>query len=902
MTTLPLGSRVRTRAVGICCGLLSAALFCACADTTDSDDAAATADIATGAGGDTAGGGDPLPTVTLLANGGASSVTGLVKLVATATDDVGVTHVQFLLDGELLVDDTAFPFQHEWSSTSAPEGTHKLAAVAYDTAGGSATAEIEVMVDRALPTVALASPTEGAVVEGEVTLTATSTDNNALERVDFEVASGAEAASLIGSAAASPFEVVWETAGLASGEYTLTVIAVDAAGNKAVVTRIVQLDRAPTVVFDAPTTGAIVSGAVTVKASAKDDIGIQSGEILLDGVSQSATAEVGTDIAWVWAWDAAAAEPGAHKIKAIVKDSAGTEATVEIDVTVVQPISVGLFICPDSSYTGCSLQANSQVSGTVYLQAKILSGSFEPTAMTLAVDGEFHSEVKALPWNFMWDSKLVEDGAHTLQVSFAGPKETVKSAVLVAAVDNCDVDQDGEPSMACGGKDCNDTVATIGPSAEDKFGDGFDKNCDGLDGVDADGDGYASVTSGGDDCDDANKLVHPCADDVAGDGLDANCDTKDELSCDDCVICSVDTADAGVCKHTAANEGGACDDGDACNKADACVGGACVGSGATDCDDGIACTVDSCDAGKGCVYVGDNTPCADSEPCLADICEPGKGCTHPPASSATACPDGMCDAKGGCVKVAAPPPGMSFIPGGTFQMGCVPGDGSCYANESPRHTVTVDAFYMDQMELTVGAFKKCVAAGVCAVPSDKWGPVVNVACNFPKTGKDDHPINCVDWVSADAYCKWVGLRLPSEAEWEYAARGGLDGKLYPWGDVATEEFAVYSSNSTGLDFTEFMNGKEGSNPVGSKPAGVNSFGLFDMSGNLCEWVNDWYASDYYESSPTENPKGPTTGTYRANRGGFYKYPAEGLRASLRFHDVPTQFFDGLGFRCAKSID
>jgi formylglycine-generating enzyme required for sulfatase activity len=251
----------------------------------------------------------------------------------------------------------------------------------------------------------------------------------------------------------------------------------------------------------------------------------------------------------------------------------------------------------------------------------------------------------------------------------------------------------------------------------------------------------------------------------------------------------------------------------------------------------------------------------------------------------------------------APEP-MVMIPQGTFVRGCSAAtDPYCRSHEGPAHEVHLDAYLIDRHEVTVAEYRKCVDAGKCPVPGSIED---NKRCNWGQEDRDSHPINCVSWAQARTYCEFAGKRLPTEAEWEKAARGS-DGRRYPWGgDRPDCELAVTSRLDKGC-------GKEGTWPVCSLPKGNSPFGLCDMVGNVWEWVADWYAADTYRNQTAavfdktvallKNPGGPEKGRERVLRGGSWtsKLP-ESVRTSTRFYFAPDVKLGNFGFRCADDIE
>ena len=225
---------------------------------------------------------------------------------------------------------------------------------------------------------------------------------------------------------------------------------------------------------------------------------------------------------------------------------------------------------------------------------------------------------------------------------------------------------------------------------------------------------------------------------------------------------------------------------------------------------------------------------------------------------------------------------MLYVPAGLFTMGTDSGTN----DERPVHTVTLDAFWIDKTEVTNAMYALCVKAGQCSAPSQK-----SSAKNpnyFGNSQFDTYPAIYVTWENANAYCKWANRQLPTEAQWEKAARS--DQKyVYPWGDTKPDQTKLNYSDHVG-DTTE----------VGKYPSGASIYGAMDMTGNVWEWLNDWYDESYYGRSPAQNPTGPTSGQYRILRGGAWGNYDFDVRTSNRSKLEPTNFNDIIGFRCASS--
>ncbi len=245
-----------------------------------------------------------------------------------------------------------------------------------------------------------------------------------------------------------------------------------------------------------------------------------------------------------------------------------------------------------------------------------------------------------------------------------------------------------------------------------------------------------------------------------------------------------------------------------------------------------------------------------------------------------------------------------YVPEGTFLMGSPDGDPDVFPHERPQHTVYLDAFWIDQTEVTNAMYARCVAQGACTPP--RTGSANTRAAYYGNPTFDAYPVVWVDWAQADAYCRWAGRRLPSEAEWEKAARG-TDGQYYPWGDepLASAMLADFGDISESCARAHYAGCEplRDTAPVGSRPAGASPYGALDMAGNVWEWVADWYAADYYEGSPQANPAGPEQGTQRVLRGGsFAANFTRDVRSAHRYPMDPDQTIYAFGFRCAASVE
>jgi formylglycine-generating enzyme required for sulfatase activity len=321
---------------------------------------------------------------------------------------------------------------------------------------------------------------------------------------------------------------------------------------------------------------------------------------------------------------------------------------------------------------------------------------------------------------------------------------------------------------------------------------------------------------------------------------------------------------ASVCGNNVTEIGEACDGVD--------LGGATCGS------QGFTGGVLSCSA---CAF--NTSACAT---CGNSVVEAGETCDDGVANNGTL---NYCNATCNGYTPGSTNPWIT-IPAGDFVMGCAAADVSCNGDgrEGPKHTVTLPEYKIQKYEVSNAQYAACVAASACTAPSN-----VNSATRTPYYGNatyDNYPMTNVDWNMATTYCVWTGGRLPTEAEWEKAARGpSPDETIHPWGNGAANCTLANYSGCTG-----------DTDDVSSHPTGASYYGALNMTGNVKEWVNDWYAINYYTTGgpPWIDPQGPGSGSYHVLRGGSWYGGATELRASDRDSYYGSDY--GYGFRCAKN--
>ncbi len=226
---------------------------------------------------------------------------------------------------------------------------------------------------------------------------------------------------------------------------------------------------------------------------------------------------------------------------------------------------------------------------------------------------------------------------------------------------------------------------------------------------------------------------------------------------------------------------------------------------------------------------------------------------------------------------------MVYVPAGGFLRGSTKGE----PDVKPQRRITLSAFYIDRFAVTQAQYRGCVQGGKCSPPEAEEG------CNWSQEGREQHPVNCVSWNQAEEYCQWAGKGLPSEAQWEKAAVGPTF-RTFPWGEKKPGcTLANYYHDPKKKKYCN-----DGTVPVTDNEKGQSPYGAVQMSGNVYQWVKDWYDKEYYRVSEAKDPMGPHTGQYRVVRGGSWFSPVADLRAAMRGPLPPVMKLNYLGFRCA----
>ena len=346
--------------------------------------------------------------------------------------------------------------------------------------------------------------------------------------------------------------------------------------------------------------------------------------------------------------------------------------------------------------------------------------------------------------------------------------------------------------------------------------------------------------------------------------------------------CDLDLGDHGTCVE--------CVDDLGCQAGYRCVVGLCefFCTGDGDCADPRP----ACGGDGVCVECTTSDHCAEGTICVSQVCLPG-------CASDRDCPPLMvCNPDqgdhGGCVECNTDADCLSGytcdgdrciiegtemvrLPGGNFVRGSDAGEGE--TDEEPESTVVVPTFYMDRTEVTNDQYRACVQSGNCSAPLDR------AAYDNPALG--NHPVTYVSWDQASSFCSWMDKSLPTEARWERAARGTVDEREYPWG-----------AGSPDCSRANYLGCHGQTRAVGSTPAGASAEGVYDLAGNVYEWVYDRYGETYYTDGGTDDPFGPTEGDYRGIRGGGYDSPASNIRTANRAGRMPDTADPDVGFRCS----
>lgn len=469
---------------------------------------------------------------------------------------------------------------------------------------------------------------------------------------------------------------------------------------------------------------------------------------------------------------------------------------------------------------------------------------------------------------------------------------TVASAYTCAAepcqtVDAADAGQDSDTTTGA------DVAADVGPPVDTPVDDAVGVKPDSWSDDAADTGPLAAET--------VSDVAHDAGQDAAADAqLDTGSDAQAPF--DGTVAPDVPADGQQDAAPDAADASGAVLDTQALDSVDDTVGGA---SGDATIDAGV-------DA------AGDVTPDSGPASCVTpDDCPAGGACEQP------VCDKGLCALKkvlnvaccaalggtqqaGHCVATNSAGRKKTLVPTGAFWMGCNSAkDSKCAAAENPQHYAEMTGFWLDIYEVTVADYKACVGDGKCPVPSTQYS-----SCNWDVTGREQHPVNCVTWPQAQAFCQWEGGALPTEAQWELGARGGCEHnggaagcqagmRTYPWGETTPTcaEAVMFDGASPGC-------GKNATWAVGQKAAGVGPYGAKDMAGGVMEWVRDGYDASWYstyaaQSWPLDAWQDKASGD-RSLRGGGWSSPPSALRASQRVHFDPGSVFAYVGFRCVQA--
>jgi formylglycine-generating enzyme required for sulfatase activity len=259
----------------------------------------------------------------------------------------------------------------------------------------------------------------------------------------------------------------------------------------------------------------------------------------------------------------------------------------------------------------------------------------------------------------------------------------------------------------------------------------------------------------------------------------------------------------------------------------------------------------------------------------------------------------------------SPTDGMKLIgiPAGGFWMGSDKDDVFAEPDEWPQRRVQLAGYWMDETEVTNAEYARCVSAGACTPPPTVFG-AFSPHAYYGEAAYDDYPVVNVTWEQASQYCTWAGRRLPTEAEWEKAARG-VSGRRFPWEWIGVADPEKLNFCDQRCDFVwhvaDVDDGYAETAPVGSYPKGASPYKVLDMAGNVWEWTADWYGAGYYKEGPARDPLGPDTGIWRVVRGGSWLDGVRGrtlvyARSANRYYQFPDTARSDIGFRCVLSAE
>lgn len=443
----------------------------------------------------------PLPSFTQPSDGDA--LRGNVTLRLTTTDDSDVRSMDITVDGDTIATLQQPPWELTWNSDAVTEGAHTLGAAVTDAQGHSNQSSIQVQVDRTPPRVTLATPGAQDVVHSSVTWSATIQEALGLRRVEVFLNED----SLLREVQGPPWEGSLDLAELPSGDYTLSVRALDRADQQGLDSRPFVLDRPPSISFVSPQANAELGGAITIQVNASDDNGVERAFLRIDGQDIGDFDEQGS-LRWT-----PNGLQGPVDLVAVAVDGRGQVTQARRSVVISQAaLGVEILRCDPQCQP---LQANEVLQDQERLQVRTTPADLSVSQVTWFADGRQLRAFTMAPYELTLDTTGYQDGPLTLRALAQGADANGES-ILQVRVGNCDRDQDGFNGEACGGLDCDDSTSAVRPGAPDELGDGLDSDCDGADGVDSDGDGFASAQSGGRDCDDDNEEIFPCPGDPAG--------------------------------------------------------------------------------------------------------------------------------------------------------------------------------------------------------------------------------------------------------------------------------------------------------------------------------------------------------------------------------------------------